>query len=387
MAINKKQLNEEISLDAAIKYFKDHSGDELADKAHTILDVTAIFLSIFPGANVTAGPAADFANAAIYYFYDKKPITAGLYAFMAIPGIGDVLAVPIQTALHAGGKGLLKVPKIAEAFTWMIEHSQFLERYFGKLGRYSLTAPLVKEMKVIYETVKKGAGGELEKEMIAESGGKKAASWISETAAKAAVRATVSASKRIIPKMVNAAEGPSNGSMKNDTSASPDTTDKEDSLRKNSSGSSGRKCPDDKIKYGCRGDNVKTIQKILLGMGYKLPRKGADGWFGPETKKAVINFQTDNKIKVDGIVGEETISKMENTSSKNPVEKPIEKKPQQKKEEPFYTDYDDYEANPEGGGAVEKPNFSKLKENLVTRRNRKIQKLVFERLIKNANRS
>ena len=377
MAINKKQLNE-ISLED-LKNYKDNYG-------HLSLDVAAVVASAFPGIGSAVSFVADISNA-LWYLSEDKPYTAAMYGIMAIPGVGDILAIPIQTALHAGGRGMMKIPKIAEAFTWLVEHSQVVEKYFAKLGNYSLTAPLVKEMKVLTETLKKGGAGELEKEIVKESLGKRAKNVVTDFMAEKAVKATISASKRVIPKMVSGAEGALRGSKENNVSASPDTTDKEDSLRKNSSGSSGRKCPDDKIKYGCRGDNVKTVQKILLGMGYKLPRKGADGWFGPETKKAVMSFQTDNGIKVDGVVGEETIGKMENPKSKKTVEKPIEKKSSPENKDQSYTDYGEYLANPEGGGAIEKPDFSKLKENLITRRNRKIQKLVFERLIKNANRS
>lgn len=51
---------------------------------------------------------------------------------------------------------------------------------------------------------------------------------------------------------------------------------------------------------------VGLIQKILLEKGYKLPRFGADKNFGEETEKAVRQFQKDNNLVQDGIVGKLT---------------------------------------------------------------------------------
>ncbi len=53
---------------------------------------------------------------------------------------------------------------------------------------------------------------------------------------------------------------------------------------------------------------VRLIQQSLLDMGYTLPGFGVDGIFGPETKAAVIRFQTDaGAVLKDGIVGPETM--------------------------------------------------------------------------------
>ena len=48
------------------------------------------------------------------------------------------------------------------------------------------------------------------------------------------------------------------------------------------------------LKKGSKGDSVKKVQTLL---GLK-----ADGDFGPGTEKAVKAFQSDNKLKTDGIV-------------------------------------------------------------------------------------
>jgi len=55
---------------------------------------------------------------------------------------------------------------------------------------------------------------------------------------------------------------------------------------------------------------VADIQKVLLALGYKLPKHGVDGARGPETRAAVKQFQRDNNLTVDGDPGPETIGAM-----------------------------------------------------------------------------
>jgi len=51
------------------------------------------------------------------------------------------------------------------------------------------------------------------------------------------------------------------------------------------------------------------IQKVIQALyPDALPEYGADGYNGPETKAAVEKFQTDNKLNVDGLVGNQTIT-------------------------------------------------------------------------------
>jgi N-acetylmuramoyl-L-alanine amidase len=71
---------------------------------------------------------------------------------------------------------------------------------------------------------------------------------------------------------------------------------------------------------------VKDIQKKLLALGFKLPEYGADGDFGGETEKAVIAFQEKYKLTVDGIAGEETLSKLEELYQKKQQPKEPKKK-------------------------------------------------------------
>lgn len=56
------------------------------------------------------------------------------------------------------------------------------------------------------------------------------------------------------------------------------------------------------VVIGEKSDRVKIIQKYL---GIK-----EDGQFGPATKESVEKFQAENKLKVDGKVGEQTYGKM-----------------------------------------------------------------------------
>ncbi len=54
-------------------------------------------------------------------------------------------------------------------------------------------------------------------------------------------------------------------------------------------------------KEGSRGDEVVSIQKSLSTKGYY--KGDIDGIFGVNTKRAVIEFQKDNDLVADGVVG------------------------------------------------------------------------------------
>lgn len=65
------------------------------------------------------------------------------------------------------------------------------------------------------------------------------------------------------------------------------------------------------LRRGSSGPRVRKIQQALLGKGFTLPQYGVDGVFGTETEAAVKEFQTHNDLEVDGVVGTNTISKLE----------------------------------------------------------------------------
>ena len=61
------------------------------------------------------------------------------------------------------------------------------------------------------------------------------------------------------------------------------------------------------LKLNSKGEEVKLLQSLLNKQGYKLVE---DGDFGANTESAVKDFQTKNKLKVDGVVGESTLKKL-----------------------------------------------------------------------------
>ncbi|WP_235991793.1 peptidoglycan-binding domain-containing protein [Metabacillus schmidteae] len=65
------------------------------------------------------------------------------------------------------------------------------------------------------------------------------------------------------------------------------------------------------IGEGASGPFVRDIQNQLIKAGYRLPRYGADGVFGEETENAVMRFQRNYNLAVDGLVGSVTLSKLQ----------------------------------------------------------------------------
>lgn len=60
------------------------------------------------------------------------------------------------------------------------------------------------------------------------------------------------------------------------------------------------------LKKGSKGEQVKTLQRLLLALGYDLKSYGADGSFGNTTEATVRKFQKDKGLVVDGSVGTKT---------------------------------------------------------------------------------
>lgn len=60
------------------------------------------------------------------------------------------------------------------------------------------------------------------------------------------------------------------------------------------------------LRKGSRGEAVQLLQTKLMASGYSVGDSGADGIFGKATQSAVVKFQMDNCLAMDGIVGPRT---------------------------------------------------------------------------------
>jgi len=65
------------------------------------------------------------------------------------------------------------------------------------------------------------------------------------------------------------------------------------------------------LRKGDKGEDVRVLQNKLLALGYSLPKYGADGSYGTETTAAVMAFQKDMGLLVDGICGPITQAALE----------------------------------------------------------------------------
>lgn len=64
------------------------------------------------------------------------------------------------------------------------------------------------------------------------------------------------------------------------------------------------------LAMGDKGDAVKTMQTMLIKLGYSCGKYGADGEYGSGTLAAVKEFQRDNGLVTDGLYGEATKAKL-----------------------------------------------------------------------------
>lgn len=60
--------------------------------------------------------------------------------------------------------------------------------------------------------------------------------------------------------------------------------------------------------YGHEGKNVERLQTALSALGYDLKKFGVNGKFGSETYEALQKFQSDNGLKVNGVVDPKTLA-------------------------------------------------------------------------------
>jgi len=94
------------------------------------------------------------------------------------------------------------------------------------------------------------------------------------------------------------------------------------------------------LKKFIKGTDVKTLQELLLQLGYALPRYGADGDYGSETIAAVTAFQKKVGVKADGIYGSQThtalmsaVAEKDNGTTVSDTEPPVETQPTPSEEE------------------------------------------------------
>lgn len=69
------------------------------------------------------------------------------------------------------------------------------------------------------------------------------------------------------------------------------------------------------LRIGERGVAVQKLQKALIDLGFPMPittRRGTvDGIYGAETAATVRKFQAKHKLKLDGVAGRQTLSKLD----------------------------------------------------------------------------
>lgn len=67
------------------------------------------------------------------------------------------------------------------------------------------------------------------------------------------------------------------------------------------------------LRRGSKGEYVTLLQTELMNRGYSVGTSGVDGKFGAATETSVKNFQRDNGLSADGVVGPKTWSALDNT--------------------------------------------------------------------------
>jgi len=69
------------------------------------------------------------------------------------------------------------------------------------------------------------------------------------------------------------------------------------------------------IRIGDVGQHVAALQQALKSTGVAIE---VDGWFGDATEKAVIRFQRDQGLMVDGVAGPATLGRLNPNSTQTP---------------------------------------------------------------------
>jgi peptidoglycan hydrolase-like protein with peptidoglycan-binding domain len=65
------------------------------------------------------------------------------------------------------------------------------------------------------------------------------------------------------------------------------------------------------LRRGDSGSAIKKVQEALIILGIPVPEVGANGIFGDETELAVRSYQEARGLKVDGVIGSDTIESLD----------------------------------------------------------------------------
>jgi len=82
------------------------------------------------------------------------------------------------------------------------------------------------------------------------------------------------------------------------------------------------------------GEDVRQLQEELIELGYDVGPDGADGKFGDNTEKAVVQFQKDHGLDADGQVGPLTYAALEEALSEEGEAPPQDEPEDDPPEEP-----------------------------------------------------
>lgn len=77
------------------------------------------------------------------------------------------------------------------------------------------------------------------------------------------------------------------------------------------------------LSKGDKGNDVKTMQTMLIACGYSCGSYGADGDFGSDSDKALRKFQGDYGLTVDGKYGSKSKAKLESVYNRKKSSKPL----------------------------------------------------------------
>lgn len=81
--------------------------------------------------------------------------------------------------------------------------------------------------------------------------------------------------------------------------------------------------PKSYLSKGDKGDAVKTMQTMLIAVGYFCGSYGADGDFGSDSDKALRKFQKDYSLEIDGKYGPSSKTKLESVYNQKKSSKPL----------------------------------------------------------------